>query len=262
MSVALSERIPCRYKVVKYIDDQEKFEPVNIGIILQSKTNNKTSTKFVDYRKLRYRFDNAPLIKLLLENINEEIVKDQTKEVLDQIASKYTGKLQFTEYRGALAKSLSQELDSLYKRFISIEQLQERIKIITLRYMRNNFWDYTHDRWSVKRNHLVEGKRSQFKYDFLFEKSNKIFQSISYDARDSLRKTKLFDWHVMDAISGNGLTTENFGAIISEPSEKNPRYDKVREQYKEGCAILESKNYDLIYFDETEKWKKQIKEFN
>jgi len=55
---------------------------------------------------------------------------------------------------------------------------------------------------------------------------------------------------------------EIIGAIISEHSEANPKYAKVKEQYEEVLSILESKNYDLIYFDRSERWKRQVRELN
>jgi len=258
----ISKSIPCRYSVVKFIEDEERDEPVNIGLILQSRKDNKIFTKFIDYDKLRYRFDNPQLLKILIENVTEEILKKQNEKALQQISKKYADRIRVTEYRGTLAQSIDKQLDSLFSRFVSIEQQMERIKKITLPYIRKNIWDYAHDRWAVKRNFLIKGSKSRFRYDFLFENENKVFHSISYDALDSLKKTKLFDWNVMDALSRNGWSKKNFGAIISEPSEDNPKYDKMNEQYEEGLGILESKHYDLIHFDESGSWKGQIREFN
>lgn len=258
MSISVTQRLPCKYSVVKYVEDQDRDEPVNIGIILQSKMDRKVSSRFVDYQKLKYKFENSHLIKLLLENIQEEISKNYSDDIIEKISSKYEGKLKFSPFRGTLAKSFDDEISSLYKRFVSIETPLTKTMIITLPYMRSNVWNFVHTKGNVKRNLIIKGKRSKFKYDFVFGQYRKILHSISYDSPDSLKKTKLFDWSVIDATSKNGLTLENFGAIISEPNEHNPKYSSLREQFKEGVSILESRNYDLIHFDKNQEWKQEI----
>jgi len=263
LSVNITQREPCRYLVVKYVDDEVKDEPINIGIILQSKKDFKISSKFVtDYQKLRYRVGNCSMVKLILESIVDEISKSKEKDILKKIETKYTGKLRFSEYRGTLAKSLDKEVDSLYNRYVSIAEILERSKIIRLPYIKKHVWNFVSPSGNVSRNQLIDGKKSKFRYDFVFGNKDRILQSISFDAQDSLRKTKLFDWNVMDAIMKNGLVEDNFGAIISKPSKINPKYDKVSEQYEEGLSILESKDYELIHFDETNRWQKQIQKIH
>jgi len=260
LSIRLANRIPCKYLVVKYVEDVDRDEPINIGIILQSKKNNQIYPKFIsDFHKLRSRVENTSLVKILAESTIDEIKRTRGDNALQLIAKKYSGKLKFTEYRGTLAKSLEEEAASLYKRFVSIEEVIERTKIITLPYIRKNVWNFVNNQKNVRHNHPISGQRSKFVYDFVFGQNKKILHSISFDAQDSLKKTKLFDWHVMDAVSADSLTIHNFGAIISEPTKKNPKYEKVNAQFKEGVSILQSKDYDLIYFDETEKWKKEIR---
>lgn len=246
---------------MKYVDDIDKDEPINIGIILQSKKNNEIYPKFIaDFKKLSSRVENTSLVKILAESIIDEINEVKGDESLQQIAKKYSGKLKFTEYRGTLAKSLKEEATFLYSRFVSFEEKSERTKIVTLPFMKKHVWDFVHIGTNVHRNQPISGARSKFVYDFVFGQNKKILHSITFDAMDSLRKTKLFDWHVMDAVAGDGLSVHNFGAIISEPTENNPKYDKVRSQFKEGMSILKSKDYNLIYFDETNKWKREIQQ--
>jgi hypothetical protein len=258
VSISVAQRLPCKYCVIKYVEDQDRDEPVNIGIILQSKIDREVSSRFIDYQKLKHKFENSHLVKLLLENIQEEISTNYSDDIIKKISSKYEGKLKFSEFRGTLAKSFDEELSSLYKRFVSIEIPVDKTIVITLPYMRKNIWNFVQIKRNVKRNLIIEGKRSKFKYDFIFGQYQKILHSISYDSPDSLKKTKLFDWNVMDATSKNGLVLKNFGAIITEPNEHNPKYSSLREQYKEGVNILESKNYDLIHFDESQHWKQEL----
>jgi hypothetical protein len=258
MSISVTQRLPCKYSVVKYIEDVDRDEPVNIGIILQSKIDGKTSSRFIDYKKLQHKFENSHLVKLLLENIQEEISRDHSDNILDKISLKYEGKLRFSSFRGTLAKNFEDETNLLYKRFVNIEILTDKPMSITLPYIKKNVWSFVAPKRNVQRNRVIEGKRSKFRYDFVFGQYQKILHSISYDSPDSLKKTKLFDWNVMDVTSKNGLVLKNFGAIISEPNEHNPKYGSLREHYKEGMNILESKNYDLIHFDDTQQWKQDL----
>lgn len=244
---------------MKYVDDEVRDEPINIGIILQSKKNYKIATKFFnDYHKLRYHVSNSALVKIILESVSDEIAKNDEKDILTSISSKFSGKLRFSDYRGTLAKNLESELDSLFTRYVSIGEMNEPKKIITVTQIKKRIWDLVHNRGTVQRNQIITGEKSKFRYDFVIGDRRKILHSISFDAYDSLKKTKLFDWNVMDVMHSNGLKEDRFGVIISEPSEINPKYHHVREQYNESMKILESKDYDLISYDETNEWKKQI----
>lgn len=261
MTTSLAQRIPCRYVVAKYLGDEIRGEPINIGIIIQSQKDKKSLSKFItNYHRIRTGGEDVSILKQILEKIYQEISESSEKDILDKIPSKYNGKIRFTEPRGTLAENMTNELSSLFERYISIERQVEKIEKITLPLIRKRVWHYLEKDFKgyAKRNKFIEGKRSSFKYDFVLGKKNRIFHSISYDSNDSLKKTKLLDWNVWDAIEKNGLTIDNFGAIISEPNPDNPKYDKMKELYKEGSHILESKNYHLITFDETEEWKKGI----
>ncbi len=255
---------PCRYLVAKYVGDDVRDEPINIGIIIQSENNRKTISKFItNYNKIRTGGEDVTILKEILEKIHHEISESKDKKILDKIALKYTGKIKFTEPRPTLVDDLEHEANSLFERYISIEQaVIEQIEKITLPLIKKQVWHYLAEdfRGYAKRNVVIKGKRSKFRYDFMLGRKDQILQAISYDAYDSLKKTKLVDWNVRDAIEANGLKYSNFGMIISRPTPDNPKYEKINQQYKEGIGILESRHYNLVFFDNQKKWSKEIRE--
>jgi len=254
--------IPCKYVVAKYVGDEVRDEPINVGIILQSQENNYTTSKFISrFSKIRTTDEEPAFLKKIVENIYDNVsVNRNKKNILYDLAKNFESKIRFTEPRGTLTKDITKEINSLYDRYVSIEkQSIPRTEVIKVTTIKKYVWNYIHiDMPRFQRRVLIPGLKSQFTYDFVFGENKKIFHSISFDAQDSLKKTKLFDWHVIDVLSKNGLTKSNFGTIVSEPSEANPKYTKVKEQYKEGIKILKSK-YDIVIFDEDNGWKKEIK---
>lgn len=263
MTVSLAERIPCRYLVVKYVDDDTRDEPINIGIIMQSQSNNKTISKFItNYHKIRTGGEDISILKEILDNIHNEISGSSDKNILEKVSTKYSGKIRFTEPRGTLARNMDVEANYLFERYISIEELAiEKTEKITLPIIRKHIWRYLEGDYKglAKRNTLIHGKQSKFRYDFMLGQKKRILYTISYDSRDALKKTELFDWNAKDAIEGNGLEAKSFGIILAEPNPANTQYEKMKAQFNVGYKILESRNYNLISFDQEEEWKKEIR---
>jgi hypothetical protein len=117
------EMIPCRYLVVKYVEDDIRDEPINIGIILRSQNDRKTIFKFIScYRKLGIKREEIVFIKKVLNKIHNKISESNDKDILNKISSKSIGKIKFTESRGLLTENLDREIISLFERYISIEK--------------------------------------------------------------------------------------------------------------------------------------------
>ncbi len=271
MATSLEHRISCKYLVARYIGDEVRNEPINIGIILQSQKDYTTSARFITkFDKIRTASEDSEFLQHILGKIYQEMQYSKEKNVLDKIFKRYEGKIRFTEPRGTLAINLENEINDLYQRYVSVEEQpisrtsikMHRYQIIRLPDLRKNVWSYLKAKFAknVKKNYPIKGKESKFKYDFAILNVKRFFHSISFDSNYSLKNTKLFDWHVMDALAMRGLKQENFGAIISEPSVNNPRYEKIREPFREGMRILKDRNYNLVTYDEFGRWKKKIEE--
>lgn len=265
METKLTNHIPCKYVVARYIVNDIRNEPVNVGIIMQSQKDYKPYSKFVEsFGRIRDTGEDSKIIGKVLAKIYQEVSESNDPKILNKIYQKYNkGKIQFTEPRGTLVKNPNQELISLFRDYVSLAESKiEKPKKITLRFIRTNVWDWfsTFKKNLVRHNILLHGKTHHFKYDFVVGENKKILHSLTFDTRDALRRTKLFDWNVRDLIDVNGLQFKNFGAIYSEPSETNPQYQKFKQEYKEATKILDSRHYQLIKFDRQNDWKKQLKE--
>ena len=259
MQTNVLKQIPCKYSVVKYVADDVRDEPINVGIIIQDKDNQHNNCKFITrFSRIRTADEEPAFLKSVIEKIKEENSKE-TK--IDDLVIKYTGKIRLSPPRVTLADDLHKEVKMLFDRFVSIENQPIKIeKPITLTTVKQNMWNYFKKfEKPIKRNIMIKGKNSKFTYHFFIEDDRKHFiHSISYNALNALKATKLFDWSVRDVIEGNGYKKDNFGAMILEPQETHPKYELVKEQFKEGKRILESGNYNLVTYDE--HWKKKIKQ--
>ncbi|MCH7648862.1 MAG: DUF3037 domain-containing protein [Thaumarchaeota archaeon] len=262
MQTSTLTQIPCKYSIVKYVADEVRDEPINIGVVLQAKDNQFNNCQFITrFNKIRTAEEQPSFLKHVIEKIKHE----NSKELgINELANKYNGKIRLSLPRVTITNNLEKEVELLFNRFVSIEQ--ESIKVVrpmTLRTVKHSVWNYFKKfEKPVKRNILIKGKNSKFVYDFVLDDDDDkhIIHSISYNALNALKATKLFDWSVRDVIEGNGYNKDNFGAVILEPQENHPKYEFVKEQFKEGKKILESQKYNLVTFDEDERWQKKIKQ--
>jgi len=262
-TISIKKRIPCKYSVARYVADEVRDEPINLGIVLQSNKISDKNCRFITrFSKIRTATEEPTFLKKVIEKIRNDVASSE-KADLNEVVSKYHGKIIFTKPRTTLAEDLDKQADWLFERFVSIEkQSLEDTHPITIRHVKKNIWNYLqHFDKPVQRNYLITGKNSKFIYHFFIDESKqRIFHSISFDAVNAIKNTKLFDWSVRDVMEVNGYKQDNFGAIILEPQENNPRYPKLKEKFREGLKILKSRKYDLVTFDEENRWKKEIKE--
>lgn len=261
MQTSVLKQIPCKYSVVKYVADEVRNEPINVGIILQDKDNQHSNCRFITrFSRIRTADEEPAFLRNVIDKIRGENLKEAK---IDDLVTKYTGKIRLSPPRVTLADDLHKEVEILFDRFVSIEKQPIKIeRPITLTTVKQNMWNYfKKSKTPVKRDIMVKGKNSKFTYHFLIEDDRKhLIHSISYNALNALKATKLFDWSVRDIIEGNGYKKDDFGAMILEPQEIHPKYELVKQQFKEGKRILNSRNYNIVTYDDDERWKKKIKQ--
>ena len=90
----MKDRIPCRYVIVKYVEDEVRDEPINVGLILQSNRDYATFSKFItEYSSSKLKNvsgENIVLLKEIWSNIERTISsKHKEKNTLDTILSKF-----------------------------------------------------------------------------------------------------------------------------------------------------------------------------
>src|SRR6266487_4703513 len=92
----MNDRIPCRYRIAKYVEDEVRDEPINVGVILQSNRDYRTIFKFIT------EYSNSKLKNMS----NEDIVlfKEISSNIEETISSKNK------EPRGTLVSDLSNEI--------------------------------------------------------------------------------------------------------------------------------------------------------
>jgi hypothetical protein len=268
MTVSMTERIPCRYIVARYVEDDVRDEPVNLGIIVQSQKDYETICKFITHYSYKNLCGSANIKKSLVAGIMKKIEDEvssmeSNKNVLNEIMARYGGKIRFTEPRGTLAEDLSDEAYSLFDRYVSIKRGYELKKLPITHYsIRHNVSKYLHRLGKpIRTALLIEGMKSRFRYDIVLRSQMQFFHAISFEEVHALERTKLFDWAVKDTMPKYRIHEENFGAIVSEPSPHNPRFEKQREQFKEGIKILSTSGYLLVAYEkDSDRWKKKISE--
>jgi hypothetical protein len=263
----IKDSIPCRYIIAKYVEDEIKDEPINVGIIIQSQKDFTIVPRFVtNYLgwKLRYASsESTALVRGILKKLEKEILSTAgNRDTLDKIISKYTGKIRFTDPRGTITTDLYNESKFLFDRLVSAKRYTDDQFRITHDLIMKQVYLFLHKRINVRKEYMIAGQTSKSRYDIaILDEDPFYLQTISFDEKTALQKIKLFDWSVKDTkLKHTDLTVQNFGVIFSEPSKDkdSQRYRKMKEQYDEGVEILSYNDYPSITYGSDGRWKKEI----
>jgi Protein of unknown function (DUF3037) len=120
-----------QYSVLKYIDDQIRDEPVNVGILVISREENKIY--FASILK-KYEFLNcSPESKIILNGVLSKLENDlehlnPTEENLQSIRDKFDGKIILTPLLGILYENPEQAVSHLFRRYIADGNFAIRVK--------------------------------------------------------------------------------------------------------------------------------------
>ena len=120
----------CEYVVVRYVQDEIRNEPVNIGIILRDSNSGSIFTKFyksMNQLLIRKPDANVDLIYDYIESI--QAIKSSDEEFLKDIAENFSHQIQFSEVMGTKCPKPQDQMKVLYKRFVSIEEIP-KVEII------------------------------------------------------------------------------------------------------------------------------------
>jgi hypothetical protein len=121
-----TKRIPCAYKVVRYIPNLKRDEWVNIGIVLFDRASGRVLRRMMeepDFERLHRRYPQAD--RNLLRHLPEEFeaqFAERPLEQVDRLSQTLATTVQFSPQTGLLAEDLDDELDRLYH--VQVEPLR------------------------------------------------------------------------------------------------------------------------------------------
>lgn len=116
------------YRVIKYIDDVVRNEPINVAIFLRSReTNNKIFRSVIpSWIKNNKAIKNKFIFELLLRTLSLDFDSVEDDEDEDKIIKEFTSTnpilpydFIFTERRGTIAEVDDNEMEELWRIFIN-----------------------------------------------------------------------------------------------------------------------------------------------
>lgn len=127
MNMVSSQPTPCRFVVIKYVDDLVRDEPVNVGVMLQSETTHEILFRSVathaNWGSRNSRIENTTMMLEMLKRMEEDINSERNSiEVIYKISSKYGSRFRFSEPRGTLPLDMEEEIRALFEKFVKIEK--------------------------------------------------------------------------------------------------------------------------------------------
>ena len=115
--------VPCRYSVIKYVADEVRGEPINIGVLIQNRKNLETHCKFITRFDLIRTSDEDPQF---LQAIADKIRQESPRVDLEHLFEKYSGKICLSPPRAALTDDPGEEVKAIFDRFVSVEKRSNR----------------------------------------------------------------------------------------------------------------------------------------
>ena len=111
----------CNYVIIKYVADEVRNEPINIGIIIREKNTGRFHKKFYqDLEQILIREPNAntELIREFINSMNKLDVLDEKS--LNEMVNNFVHQIQFSDVMGTECDNIEDQLETLYKRFMSL----------------------------------------------------------------------------------------------------------------------------------------------
>lgn len=132
MSSSGQEKTACQYVVARFVPDEVRDEPINIGVILQSSSDKTSAFRFLSHFDRISMFlsgEKVSMLEAVVRGLKKELQgKALKKSFLESLSENYRHSLQFTEVRGVLSSDPKLEVDRLFNTFVSVEAPAGRIE--------------------------------------------------------------------------------------------------------------------------------------
>ena len=247
--------VPYRYSVIKYVADEVRGEPINIGVLIQNRKNLETHYKFITrFDRIRTSDEDPQFLRAIADKIGQESLKID----LEHLFKKYSGKICLSPPRVALTDDPGEEAKVIFDRFVSIEKRSKQNRSTNMNVKQSVLSYIVKFGARVHKNSVIQGRNSRLVCDFLIN-NRTVLHSIPFNTHNAINAAKLFDWSARDVLEKRIYKKDDFVVIISEPDKDTPRYERLKEGWREGRKILNHGGYNLVTYDHDKQWQKEIK---
>ena len=167
-----------KYSVMRYVNDIEKDEAINIGVIVMEKGAQTYVCKLIDDFELVKRIHPDSSIMEMREFVEAWRGEHKLGLTLSELAERFQHQLQFTPPRTSIGKDLHIELDDIYDEFISVDKKvpengatvgHSSIMKIVYDAIQTNIEELGISAEHVKKNYVIGDKKREIKADFAFQ---------------------------------------------------------------------------------------------
>lgn len=262
-----------QYTVIKFVPDLIKNEPINIGLILQSTSENYLRTQFSKKKIERIHKYNeevdSSIIQLLIADIegnyNNECWVSRGKpysdfkdsKLLNKLSASHGNQIQFDNPRGLVTESLDNEFNVLFDELVFKATPNVKSRGIEERTMHKRFRDEFKRRGLIENDLIAEdykqigkyGEEIKFDFSYLNGKRN-LINNISFNSKlktpMDLAKIWLSNYNGIKESNKKQNSDVEIKLVYYIPKIKEPGYDQIL-----GC--LRESSDELIDYDDTEK---------
>jgi hypothetical protein len=133
--VSSQPAIPCRFVVIKYVDDLVRDEPINVAVMLQSETTGETLFHSVgthpDWLSRNSRIEDTTMMVEILKRMEEDVNSTENNlEIFHKISCKYSTRFRFSEPRGTLPLSMEEEIQRLFEKYVTLKIQKSESRVI------------------------------------------------------------------------------------------------------------------------------------
>lgn len=247
----LTQESACQYVVVRYVPDDVRSEPINIGIIAQSPKEGRIDQRFVTrFSRLSNRVPdaNVELVRTFIKMVTEGLESHRTDPTfLSTLESSSHHQFQYSAVRGLLTESFDEEVEQLFDRFVSIERPREKKESVSRESVKKTLrQEIARFKLTplVEESYMVEGQQDEFVFDFAFGmKSPKtewrpasLTHALSLDIAEDLAmdEVKVLAFSIEDARATTRLRKTSFTVVLQPPPPESA------ERLRSAPKILES----------------------
>jgi hypothetical protein len=262
--MAVAERVPCEFFLIRYVPDPVKGEFTNIGVLLREPGHEDAAQVRFTRDWTRVRCMDADADIGLLEALEGEIAlrlrmgAADSKPIVAMIEDTFSNSIQMTEARACLAENVAAELDLLMKMYVEpLKVKQERRRTgrsAIAAAMRTQF-----ERagvWALMRKRIAASMYTQagdpMKIDCGYRPNGviKMFHAVSLDADVEAAKVLAYSaprlYAGVQRVEGARLELTAVVEPLRAVTAENDAETESGERYRFGVETMESQQIRVV----------------
>lgn len=239
-----------KYSVIKYVPDDIRDEPVNVGVLLRSAEGGEFVHRIASDLE-SWEIPDAPILREALDKLVAEY--DGT-EPLEEMSKRMRYKIRLTPPRSMVAGDVKRDGEALFNEFVGGGHY---VGTPVPDAIRRHVWDVIGPMNGLA-DVPVSGRSGTFTFDYGYEDGGpRLVSIIPFGDGRALDRTKALDWSVSDIMAARRYGIGSFRPLLVMPRGIH-REEAAWRDYSEAEGILGSRGYRFAGVDADGGWRDAV----